>query len=395
VGFLSRPGAGCLGGSEHSVAGETIYSVFLSSTYDDLREERAAVQKALLQLHCMPITMELFGSADEDTWEFIKRQIEDCDYYVVIVADRYGSTDEDGISYTEKEYDYARQVNKRVLAFVHENRENIPRIKTETDPEKRSRLEAFIQKVSRSPVSFFNEPNDLATQVTVSFVNLRERHPAVGFIRADRAPDLKRHAELLEENSRLRDEIAKLSSPTLVPFENASDKITLVVEAGNVGKDDKFISKKVHKRSLSLGELFSMVGWVILSGFHEEKALFESLRKIVYGGVTAYDLRWAGRSPNHTQILFLLFGKGLIDVDHTLVENEIPTGFENLQGGATRKVRTQHAFWKLTDYGKKQFGLFMPVPDTNPSTDQTEAKGLPAATGARPRSSRRRATRSA
>jgi hypothetical protein len=49
---------------------EIIYSVFVSSTYEDLREERAAVQKALLQLHCMPIGMELFGSADEETWDF-------------------------------------------------------------------------------------------------------------------------------------------------------------------------------------------------------------------------------------------------------------------------------------------------------------------------------------
>src|SRR5690242_13213693 len=104
---------------------EVIYSVFVSSTYEDLREERAAVQKALLQLHCMPIGMELFGSADEETREFIKRQIDDCDYYVVLVADKYGSVADDGISYTEKEHDYAREVKKPVLAFVHGNRGGI------------------------------------------------------------------------------------------------------------------------------------------------------------------------------------------------------------------------------------------------------------------------------
>jgi Domain of unknown function (DUF4062) len=59
---------------------EIIYTVFVSSTYEDLREERAEVQKALLKLGCMPIGMELFSSADEDTWEFIKRQIAESDY---------------------------------------------------------------------------------------------------------------------------------------------------------------------------------------------------------------------------------------------------------------------------------------------------------------------------
>src|SRR5438874_13386014 len=104
------------------MAGEIIYSVFVSSTFEDLREERATVQKALLQLHCMPIGMELFGSADDETWEFIKRQIDDCDYYVVIIADKYGSVDNAGISYTEKEYDYAREVKKPIIAFVHGDR---------------------------------------------------------------------------------------------------------------------------------------------------------------------------------------------------------------------------------------------------------------------------------
>jgi hypothetical protein len=192
------------------MAGEIIYSVFVSSTYEDLREERAEVQKALLKLRCMPIGMELFGSADEETWEFIKRQIDQCDYYVVIVADKYGSTAADGLSYTEKEYDHAREIAKPVLAFVHGNRGSIPRDNTEDDPEKRSKLEAFIQKVRRSPVSFFTAPHDLATQVTVSFVNLRDRRPAVGFIRADQAPDLKKYTELLEENAHLRAELSRV-----------------------------------------------------------------------------------------------------------------------------------------------------------------------------------------
>jgi hypothetical protein len=189
--------------------GEAIYSVFVSSTYEDLREERAEVQKALLKLHCMPVGMELFGSADEETWDFIKRQIDGCDYYVVVIADKYGSTDEDGVSYTEKEYDYARELKKPVLSFVHRDRKSIRRDRTEDDSIKRSKLEAFIEKVRGSPVSFFTSPHDLASEVIVSFVNLRDRRPATGFIRADQASDLKKYADLLEENARLREEIAK------------------------------------------------------------------------------------------------------------------------------------------------------------------------------------------
>jgi Domain of unknown function (DUF4062) len=66
------------------MASEPIYKVFVSSTFLDLREERAEVQKALLKLNCLPVGMELFPAADDDTWEFIKEQINDSDYYVVL-----------------------------------------------------------------------------------------------------------------------------------------------------------------------------------------------------------------------------------------------------------------------------------------------------------------------
>ncbi len=62
---------------------DIIYSVFVSSTFDDLREERGELQKALLKSKCFPIGMELFPSSDVETWDFIKRQIDQTDYYIV------------------------------------------------------------------------------------------------------------------------------------------------------------------------------------------------------------------------------------------------------------------------------------------------------------------------
>ena len=68
------------------------YQVFVSSTYEDLQEERQEVMHALLELDCIPAGMELFPAANEDQWTLIKRVIDDCDYYLVIVGGRYGST---------------------------------------------------------------------------------------------------------------------------------------------------------------------------------------------------------------------------------------------------------------------------------------------------------------
>jgi hypothetical protein len=56
---------------------ERRYQVFVSSTYKDLRKERAKVTEALLQLDCFPAGMELFPAAGEDSWSLIKQVIDD------------------------------------------------------------------------------------------------------------------------------------------------------------------------------------------------------------------------------------------------------------------------------------------------------------------------------
>jgi hypothetical protein len=90
------------------------YQVFVSSTYQDLEEERREIIQALLELDCIPSGMELFPAANDDQWTLIKRVIDDCDYYIVVVAGRYGSVSEDGLSYTEKEYRYALEKSREL-----------------------------------------------------------------------------------------------------------------------------------------------------------------------------------------------------------------------------------------------------------------------------------------
>src|SRR6516164_6331542 len=95
------------------------YQVFVSSTFEDLQEERREVMQALLGLDCIPTGMELFPAADEDSLSLIERFISQCDYYVVIVGGRYGSVTPAGLSYTEMEYDFAIKAGIPVLAFLH------------------------------------------------------------------------------------------------------------------------------------------------------------------------------------------------------------------------------------------------------------------------------------
>jgi hypothetical protein len=84
---------------------EKRYQVFISSTYTDLKVERQEVMQALLEMDCVPAGMELFPSTNENQWAVIENVIDDSDYYLLIVAGRYGSLTSEGISYTEREFD--------------------------------------------------------------------------------------------------------------------------------------------------------------------------------------------------------------------------------------------------------------------------------------------------
>lgn len=98
------------------------YQVFVSSTYRDLIEERTAVMNCLLDNDCIPVGMEQFPAMPMSQWDYIKRLIDESDYYLLIVAGKYGSIDrETGMGYTEKEFRYTLEKEIPVIAFLHKD----------------------------------------------------------------------------------------------------------------------------------------------------------------------------------------------------------------------------------------------------------------------------------
>jgi hypothetical protein len=74
-----------------------------------------------MEMDCIPAGMELFPAMDDDQLAFIKGVIDDCDYYVILIGGRYGSVNEQGVSYTEAEYDYAVAKGLKVVALLQPN----------------------------------------------------------------------------------------------------------------------------------------------------------------------------------------------------------------------------------------------------------------------------------
>lgn len=269
------------------------YQVFVSSTFADLKEERQKVIQTLMELDCIPAGMELFPAADEEQWKFIKKVIDDCDYYVLIIGGRYGSLSSDGISYTEKEYDYAVSIGLQVLAFLHQAPEEITLSKSDIDSELRKKLTLFRDKVSEGRlVKYWRNASDLPGLVALSLPKTIKTYPAIGWVRADINPSnetlsrvLVQHNEALEENSTLQKRVKELELRIAVEQE-ISDLASL---------DDEFSVRLEYRQSRRQG------GSLL---YDDRNAVCTISWKEIFAGI-APDLQ---EHPNNRQVNSLLAG---------------------------------------------------------------------------------------
>ena len=199
------------------------YQVFIRSTYQDLQDERQEVMQALLELGCIPSGMELFPAADEDQWTLIKRVIDDCDYYLVIVAGRYGSVGSGGQSYTEMEYRYAVERGKPVLGFIHKDPGSLSASRCEKDTDAQEKLETFREFVKQKMCRTWDSPADLGSQVSRSLTKLIKSTPAVGWVRADLVPETSAAEEILALKKKIEEQQQLLQAARTSAPEGTAD----------------------------------------------------------------------------------------------------------------------------------------------------------------------------
>ncbi len=239
------------------------YQVFVSSTYADLREERSRVIQTLMEMDCIPSGMELFPAADEDQFEFIKKVIDDCDYYLLIIGGRYGSTTSEGVSYTEKEYEYAISKGLKVIALLHQDPDSIPVGKTDKDAELAQRLEEFREKVQEGRlVKYWRTAEELPGIVSLSLSKTIKTYPAAGWVRGNATAS----AEVLEEINELRKKNAELevALSSVVPVKeeiipniaglDVEFQLTGTYKARYDGQNYDWNSK------LTFGQMFALIG---------------------------------------------------------------------------------------------------------------------------------------
>ncbi len=197
------------------------YQVFISSTFEDLKAERRAVQDVVISTGDFPVQMESFPAADEPQFAFIKSLIDMCDYYVLIIAGRYGAKAENDISYTEKEYQYAVSIGVPVLVMLHGNRGKIIADKTESTDEGKKCLDAFVEKVQSNRLrKTWVTLDSLKLAVREALDHAKATQPRVGWVRGDSVANVEALEELYEarkENEKFRKNLSELEIELVLP----------------------------------------------------------------------------------------------------------------------------------------------------------------------------------
>lgn len=164
--------------------------VFVSSTYTDLIEERQAAVQAILDAGHIPAGMELFKAGNLSQLETIKKWINDCDIYMLILGGRYGSIESNsGKSYTQLEYEYALSQTIPVFAviltdsFLSQKSSSLGKSVYEQDNP--SLYKEFKKQVMSKIIKFVDDEKDIKLAIFATIQEFTNDYKMDGWIRGD------------------------------------------------------------------------------------------------------------------------------------------------------------------------------------------------------------------
>jgi tetratricopeptide (TPR) repeat protein len=183
--------------------------IYISSTFEDLKDYRAAAYHRLNEMRHDVISMEDYTAGDQRPLDKCLADVAACDIYIGIFAWRYGyipgKDNPDRKSITELEYRKATQLRKPALIFLlSEDATWQPRWMDfrSGDGDRGARIEALRQELkTEHTVCFFSSPDGLSGDVSVAVNRVQQEWIAEGIAEHRR--------EMAQESERRRNRLGQ------------------------------------------------------------------------------------------------------------------------------------------------------------------------------------------
>ena len=156
------------------------FDVFLSSTWVDFKDVRVVITEAIQKAGYVTRGMEQFPAMSDEVFEYIKKVIDECSYYVLVSGTRYGSVSPKyKKSYTHLEFEYAKSRGIPILCFLLSDAE-LHKVLDKVPKE----LSDFRHSLTGETqiVHFFEDKNNLPYNIVAALANRDGRRPKTFWI---------------------------------------------------------------------------------------------------------------------------------------------------------------------------------------------------------------------
>ncbi len=240
------------------------YHVFISTTEADMHAERVVLSQTLVSQGFFSWGLE---QRTPLTTAFARRQIDDCDYFILMLGSRYGELSASGVSYMHLEYIYAVTKQKPILVLMYEAPESRADEFQDQTPEGKLKFLDFRRQLQRERdmVMTFRDLRDLEVAIRHTMPQFLTRYPAQGWIR----PNQQQVQQLQDENEQLRQKLIQLEQQQPRPSSTAQRPMDLPQVQGH---EEIAFDYKVHayqdgnfrelrpQRKLSWNDLLMVIG---------------------------------------------------------------------------------------------------------------------------------------
>lgn len=246
------------------------YQVFISTSSAEMQPERIILSQTLVGMGFFSWGLEQRTPLNT---AFARRQIDDCDYVVILLGSQYGEQSVSGVGYMHLEYIYAVTKQKPIIVFMHEDPASRDPSLHDAKPELQEKFKEFRQLLQQEAdqVFCYRTLRDLEMAVRLNMPQMLERYPVSGWVRPqntqalhDEIDQLKAKVAQLERDGGTREVDPFLSLPKVSMHEVFSFEYRM-----HAYQDGNFKELKVQKR-LTWAQLLAILGSTFINPTPEE-----------------------------------------------------------------------------------------------------------------------------
>lgn len=317
---------------------EKRYQVFFSTSGEDTRNERLALTQALVSIGCFAWGFEQRTPLSST---LAHRQINECDYVVILLGHSFGEQSITGEYYIQHEYEYAVAQQKPILVFMPQT------LLIDHQPiEMQQKFSRFVEHLKQHhPTFFYQTARDLEMTVRIQMQKFMIDFPCQGWVRLSEVQQIQHKLIELEQQIKALQQTVRPQKHN--PFAHLP-KVALLSQVNisyrlHAYQDGNLTERTLHYDFTWL-QLIELFGETFIQPNHEEhfaKLLNDYLRRIALHEVKK-------RYPQvHAVSRVQVNSKTLTMIKEQLHHHDwiVPIGED----------AKQRTLWQLTETGRRYF----------------------------------------